>query len=374
MLRIKIDNIDFEVAEGLTIMDVARDAGIHIPSLCFSDRLPHYSSCMVCMVKDKRTGNFLPSCSALVQNGMDLESASENVLTIRKKSVELLLSEHRAECEAQCKVVCPEGYDIPLMNRFISAIDLDGAVSLSLSQTKFSGLKCFDCKGYCENACRRKKVDTPVSIRNMQMFVYGQIKKSPEQNSRDVECNVPTSGRNEQGDSRLTRQKASKRFSSRIGTIEQSELKEWLKGCKNDLSRFREITNFESASQESESCMHCDCRAAVDCKLRLLADELAVKDPKGKLVNSPIQKKININTGLIFENAKCIKCGLCVRLCEELKEEPALCFINRGFISIISEPLTEDFDNILKTRSKEVVDICPTGALSMRTPTASADL
>ncbi len=366
MLRIKIDNIDFEAAEGLTIMDVARDAGIHIPSLCFSDRLPHYSSCMVCMVKDKRTGNFLPSCSALVQDGMDIESASEDVITIRKKSLELLLSEHRAECEAQCKVVCPEGYDIPLMNRLLSANDLDGAVYLSISQTKFSILKCFDCKGYCENACRRKKVDAPVSIRNMQMFVYGQI-------SRGVACNAPPGGL-EQGNSELPKQKAPKRFSSRIGTIEQNELKEWLKECKNGLSRFRDITNIESAARESESCMHCDCRAAVDCKLRLLADELAVKDPKGKLVNSPIQKKININTGLIFENAKCIKCGLCVRLCEELKEEPALCFINRGFVSIISEPLTEDFENILRTRSKEVVEICPTGALSLRTPTASADL
>ena len=113
--------------------------------------------------------------------------------------------------------------------------------------------------------------------------------------------------------------------------------------------------------------MHCDCRAAVDCKLRHLADEFVVKDPKGKLVNSPVQKKINFKTGLIFENAKCIKCGLCVRLCEELKEEPALCFINRGFVSIISEPLTEDFENVLRTRSKEVVEICPTGALSLTT-------
>jgi predicted molibdopterin-dependent oxidoreductase YjgC len=374
MLRIKIDNIDFEAAEGLTIMDVARDAGIHIPTLCFSDRLPHYSSCMVCMVKDKTTGNFLPSCSALVQDGMDIESTSEDVVTIRKKSVELLLSEHRAECEAQCKVVCPEGYDIPMMNRLLSAKDLDGAVSLSISQTKFSVLKCFDCKGYCENACRRKKVDAPVSIRNMQMFVYRQIKKDLEQNSRDVACNVSTPRGLGQGDSPLPNQKAPKRFSSRTGTIEQNELYECLKECKNDLSRFRDITNIESAARESESCMHCDCRAAIDCKLRLLADELAVKDPKGKLVNAPIQKKININTGLIFENAKCIKCGLCVRLCEELKEEPALCFINRGFVSIISEPLTEDFENILRTRSKEVVEICPTGALSLRTPTASADL
>jgi predicted molibdopterin-dependent oxidoreductase YjgC len=351
MLRIKIDDIDFEAPDGVTIMEIAKDAGIHIPTLCFNDGLPHYSSCMVCMVKDKRTGNFLPSCSALIQDGMDIDSSSEEVHSIRKKSLELLLSEHRAECEAQCRVVCPEGYNIPLMNRLLIAKDFDAAVKLSVSQTRSSELKCFDCKGYCENACRRKKIDTPVSIRNMQIFIYGQIRQ-------DI---AP-------GELSTVKEKSLKRFSSRIGPVEPGELKEWLKECKNDSRRFRDISNMESAALESESCMHCDCRAADNCKLRILAEELNVKDPKGKLINSPIQKKININTGLVFENAKCIKCGLCVRLCEQLKEEPALCFINRGFVSIISEPLTEEFDNILKTRSKEVVDICPTGALCLFDP------
>ena len=67
---------------------------------------------------------------------------------------------------------------------------------------------------------------------------------------------------------------------------------------------------------------------------------------------------------MIFENAKCIKCGLCVRVCDDSSDEPALCFINRGFVSIISEPLTERFENILKTKADICVEVCPTGALS----------
>jgi predicted molibdopterin-dependent oxidoreductase YjgC len=149
-----------------------------------------------------------------------------------------------------------------------------------------------------------------------------------------------------------------------LGKIEDDELQEWVKECKDVVKRVREISDLTSAAMESESCMHCDCRAVDNCRLRDIADEFSIKDPRGKLVNSPIQKKININTGLIFENAKCIKCGLCVRLCEGSTDGPALCFINRGFVSIISEPLTDDFNDILKTKSKEVVDICPTGALS----------
>jgi len=356
MVKLKINNEIFEVADGLTILDVAGIAGIHIPTLCHNKDLPHYSSCMVCMVKDKLTGNFLPSCSALVQNNMDIECSSDDVNNLRRKAVELLLSEHRAECEAPCKVVCPAGYNIPLINRLLAANDFSGAVSLSITQIGSNEFLCTNCPGYCENACRRKKVDTPVSIRNMQIFVSQQIK--PENYNHDAN-NILSS------ENKVKPDKTSKDFSSHIGRLEDGEQKEWLKECKDVLKRVREISDSDSAASESESCMHCDCRAVDNCRLRDIARELSIKDPRGKIINSPIQKKININTGLIFENAKCIKCGLCVRLCEESKEEPALCFINRGFVSIISEPLTEDFNNILKSKSQEVIDICPTGALSL---------
>jgi len=352
MVKLKLDNTSYTVEDGSTILDVARGSGIKISTLCHHNGLSHYSSCMVCMVKDNKTGNFLPSCSALVQEGMEIDCSSEEVILLRKKAIELLLLEHRAECEAPCRVVCPGGYNIPLMNRLLSSNDFERAVQISIKQIQSSGLKCHECPGYCENACRRKKVDLPVSIRNLQIFISGLISKEDTPHDQN-KISTPAST-----------EKSIKRFTSRIGRLEETELNEWVKECSNDLKRYREIINSESAICESASCMHCDCRAAENCMLRDIANEYSVKDPRGKLVNSPIQKKININTGLIFENAKCIKCGLCVRLCEDSKDEPALCFINRGFVSIISEPLTEDFNNVLKSKTKEVIDICPTGALS----------
>src|SRR5665647_1132616 len=128
MVKLKINNTDCEAPEGQTILTVARGEGFIIPTLCHKDGLPHYSSCMVCMVKDNRTGNFLPSCSALVQEGMDIDISGEEVVSLRRKALELLLSEHRAECEAPCKVVCPAGYNIPLMNRLLSARNFEAAV------------------------------------------------------------------------------------------------------------------------------------------------------------------------------------------------------------------------------------------------------
>jgi len=359
MVNLKINNIDYEAPEGSTILDAAKAAGFKIPTLCHNASLPHYSSCMVCMVRDKHSASFLPSCSALVQEGMDIDISGEDVISLRRRAVELLLSEHRAECEAPCQVVCPAGYNIPLMNRLLIAKDYEAAFQLSFKQLQLSELKCTDCPGYCENACRRKKIDIPVSIRNMQLSVSQQIKKDKAAKEITLETtNVSLP------DTKVKTEKSSKRFGSRIGKLETNELNEWLKECKKDVVRVRDISDLKSASCESESCMHCDCRAVDNCRLRDVADEFSIKDPRGKIVNSPIEKKININTGLVFENAKCIKCGLCVRLCEDSKDEPALCFINRGFVSIISEPLTEDFNNILKSKTKEVIDICPTGALS----------
>lgn len=349
MLKIRINNIDTEAEEGETIYSVAHKAGINIPTLCHKDGVEHYTSCMVCMVKENKTGNYLPSCTAIAQEGMDIDCSGEDVISMRKKAVELLISEHRAECEAPCRIVCPAGYNIPLMNRFLASGEYRKAIELIMSELDAPEIRCRSCTGYCENACRRKKIDKQISIRNIRIFIsenlgYGKVSDRI----------VPLS---EYQDLR-------KRFTSRIGKLDDSELKEWLKECVDTGKRFDSISDFESAGEEAKNCMHCDCRAAEDCRLRELAQELGLKDKGNKVINAPVIRKINYKTGLIFENAKCIKCGLCVRVCEDSNDEPALCFINKGFITIISEPLTEEFDNILLKKADICIDICPTGALS----------
>jgi len=359
MIKIKIDNIIHNANEGQTILDVASKAGIQIPTLCHKDGIEHYSSCMVCMVKNNKSNGYVPSCSALAEDGMDIDASGEDVKSIRKKAVELLLSEHRAECEAPCRVVCPAGYNIPLMNRLLISGDIEKALELARSEVTTPEIVCITCPGYCENACRRKKIDLPVSIRNIQLYVSQSINKykHPEI-SENLAINNSIELKRIKNTNPLRNH-----FSSRIGKLDDNELKEWLKECTGNGTRFREIMDFKSAGSEAENCMHCDCRASDNCKLRKTAEEFSIKDPTGKLTNAPIAKKINIKTGLIFENAKCIKCGLCVRVCEDSKDEPALCFLNRGFISIISEPLTEEFDNILKTKTDVCIEVCPTGAL-----------
>ncbi|HVN59601.1 MAG TPA: 2Fe-2S iron-sulfur cluster-binding protein [Bacteroidales bacterium] len=345
MISLKIDNNDISVEDGTSVLEAARLTGADIPTLCHDGKLEHYTSCMVCLVKDKKSGKFIASCSARVSNGMDIDTMGEEVTRIRRKSAELLLSEHRADCEAPCRTVCPAGYNIPLMNRLISNLHFEEAAALSKKQTGSEYLWCFSCKAYCENACRRNKTDTPISIKNLQVYISGQ-----QDIPRSDQCEKP--------------RVRDKRFQSLSGRISEKELKEWLKESNDNHQRYSIIKNNDSASGEALACLHCDCRASSDCSLRAVAEKLEVKDPKGKLVNSEAVKKINRKTNLIFENAKCIKCGLCVRLCEESNGGPALCFMNRGFVSILSEPLTCGFEEVLPGRTRECIEICPTGALA----------
>ncbi|NLN31302.1 MAG: hypothetical protein GX158_08760 [Bacteroidales bacterium] len=391
MIKIRINNIEMEAAAGETILSLARRAGISIPTLCHMDGVEHYTSCMVCMVRDNATNSYLPSCTALVSEGMDIDTSGEELVSIRKKAVELLLSEHRAECEAPCRVVCPAGYNIPLMNRLLASGEYDKASELVMSELDSRELRCLSCRGYCENACRRKKIDRQLSIRNIRIFIYQNLNLQEKQDQsagvqeqpaelqdqsagvqeQPAELQDQSAGLQEQP-AELQDQSAGlpgntglkRTFSSRTGRIGEDELKEWLKECKGAEKRFENITDFHSAGEEAKNCMHCDCRASEDCRLRDLAQELGIRDRGRKVINAPLTKKINHRTGLIFEHAKCIKCGLCVRVCKDKKEEPGLCFINRGFESLISEPLTAEFDDILTTQADLCISVCPTGALS----------
>jgi NADH dehydrogenase/NADH:ubiquinone oxidoreductase subunit G len=140
-MLIRIDNTEIQAADGETILEAAARAGISIPTLCHKDGVEHYSSCMVCLVKDKRNNSIIPSCSALVQEGMDIEASGPEVVSLRKKAVELLLLEHRAECEAPCRIVCPAGYDIPRMNRLLRAGKFGEAIEFIVSELKTPEIK-----------------------------------------------------------------------------------------------------------------------------------------------------------------------------------------------------------------------------------------
>ena len=166
-MQITINDKTIEVQGQETLLEIARREGFEIPSLCWSKDAKHKSSCMVCAVKDLSRGQIIPSCSTRPVDGMHIDTHSEEVLKVRTMSLELLLSDHRADCEAPCSMVCPAKLDIERMLDYYDKGQKKEALGLIKHAFDLPKLACEDCKAPCEKACRRGNIDVPVAIREI---------------------------------------------------------------------------------------------------------------------------------------------------------------------------------------------------------------
>lgn len=98
MVNLKINNQPVSVPEGSTVLQAAEKLNIHIPTLCNHDDLCVAGNCRVCVVEQKGARTLLAGCATPAAEGMDIMTNSLKVRNARKHVVELLLSEHRADC------------------------------------------------------------------------------------------------------------------------------------------------------------------------------------------------------------------------------------------------------------------------------------
>lgn len=191
MIHLKIDNIEIEAAEGITVLEAAHSAGIHIPSMCHLKGYGNYPSCMVCLVKDNKTQSLVPSCSVTVTEGMEIIASDEEVKIARRQALELLLSDHVGDCEAPCSLGCPAGMNIPLMNRLISETRFTEALTVVKEDIALPYVLGYICPAPCEKACRRKQADEAVSICTLKRFTAGT--------GRDLAAETVANRRGEKG-------------------------------------------------------------------------------------------------------------------------------------------------------------------------------
>ncbi|MCR4874967.1 MAG: [FeFe] hydrogenase, group A [Clostridia bacterium] len=98
MVNIKINNLPIQVEEGTTILDAAKKAGIKIPTLCYLRDINAIGACRVCVVEVKGARSLVASCVYPVFEGMEVFTNTQRVLESRKKTLELLLSDHKQNC------------------------------------------------------------------------------------------------------------------------------------------------------------------------------------------------------------------------------------------------------------------------------------
>jgi NADH dehydrogenase/NADH:ubiquinone oxidoreductase subunit G len=94
MVTLTIDGQRVEASEGSTILDVARDHNINIPTLCHNDAIAPYGACRLCMVEISKNGRnkLVASCLYPVEDGLEVETQSERVMNSRKVMMEFLLA------------------------------------------------------------------------------------------------------------------------------------------------------------------------------------------------------------------------------------------------------------------------------------------
>ena len=118
MIHLYIDGIEIFTPEGTTILQAAKNAGIHIPTLCYLEGINEIASCRLCLVEAEGFDALMAACNTPVKEGMVIHTATGKVIQARRTALKLLLASHATNCfscpkngDCELQAVCRE-YDI----------------------------------------------------------------------------------------------------------------------------------------------------------------------------------------------------------------------------------------------------------------------
>lgn len=176
MVNLTIDGRPVAVPAGSTLLQAARALGIDdIPTLCHDERLHPYGSCFLCVVEVPGVKKLLPSCATEVREGMVVQTRSERVVAARKRALELLLSDHYADCLGPCQIACPAGVDIQGYVALVAAGRWLEAARLVRERNPLPAVCGRVCVRKCEVSCRRAIVDAAVGINMIKRYAADRV-------------------------------------------------------------------------------------------------------------------------------------------------------------------------------------------------------
>lgn len=97
-VTLKINGMTVTAPKGATILEAARLAHIEIPTLCYLKDINEIGACRICVVEVKGARSLVASCVYPVNEGMEVFTNTPKVLASRKKTLELILSNHEKKC------------------------------------------------------------------------------------------------------------------------------------------------------------------------------------------------------------------------------------------------------------------------------------
>ena len=112
MQKLKINNIDIEIEEGLTVLQACEKAGVEIPRFCYHERLSIAGNCRMCLVEMEKSPKPIASCAMPAIDGMNIKTNTPLVEKARKGVMEFLLANHPLDCP-----VCDQGGECDLQDQ-----------------------------------------------------------------------------------------------------------------------------------------------------------------------------------------------------------------------------------------------------------------
>ncbi len=112
MLKLKVNNIDVEVEEGLTVLQACEKAGVEIPRFCYHEKLSIAGNCRMCLVEMEKSPKPVASCAMPATEGMNIKTNTAFVEKARKGVMEFLLANHPLDCP-----VCDQGGECDLQDQ-----------------------------------------------------------------------------------------------------------------------------------------------------------------------------------------------------------------------------------------------------------------
>jgi len=112
MIKLKINNMDIEVEEGLTILQACEKVGVEIPRFCYHERLSIAGNCRMCLVEMEKSPKPIASCAITAIEGMNIKTNTPLVEKARKGVMEFLLANHPLDCP-----VCDQGGECDLQDQ-----------------------------------------------------------------------------------------------------------------------------------------------------------------------------------------------------------------------------------------------------------------
>ena len=112
MLKLRVNNIDVEVEEGLTVLQACEKAGVEIPRFCYHEKLSIAGNCRMCLVEMEKSPKPVASCAMPAADGMNIKTNTAFVEKARKGVMEFLLANHPLDCP-----VCDQGGECDLQDQ-----------------------------------------------------------------------------------------------------------------------------------------------------------------------------------------------------------------------------------------------------------------